>query len=111
MKTQLMDQIVYQSRSGTFSTRLAIASFAIGTLLLIFQRIFPNNYVPAIGFFFVAAAVIINSIVFCILLFFFLTERENREYYAVKIMILLANIPIAYLYLLLIFEYNFIQII
>lgn len=105
-----MEKITYQSKSGVFSTQLAIASFAIGTLLLLLGKYFPNEYSLVAGALYVVGAFVVNAAVLLVLVYFFLAEPENREYYAIKILILLANIPIAVLYFYLILECHFFNI-
>lgn len=93
-----------QSSSGKFSTYLAITCFAIGTFLLLLQKCFPyNTDILVAGFIYVIIAVIINGVTLLYLLYHFIINRLERETIAIRILILLANIPIAFLYLTIVF--------
>ena len=91
----------YLSKSGELSTHLAIASFGIGTLLLVSAKFLPLVPIVWIGLYYVVLAFAINGIVLLYLLYLFLIQPQHREYFAVKMLIMLANIPIAAFYLFL----------
>lgn len=92
---------------GKFSTELAVVSFAIGTILLLLQKLAPNNLnILIIGLFYVLFAILINGIMFVNLAYQFIILPKYREYLAIKILILLANIPISFLYILIVFNIN-----
>lgn len=94
----------YKSATGIFSTQLAIGSFIIGTLLLIIHLINPSGELFAAGFIYLALATIINLLVLLNLWFLYLTQKNHREYYTIKILILLTNIPIVFVYLKIVGE-------
>jgi hypothetical protein len=106
MNSTLMKQLSYQSRSGVFSTQLAITSFLGGSILLFLQQLFPGDFLLGIGLAYVSITFLINAAVLLILMFFFFAESEQREYYAIKILILLTNIPVALLYVYITFNFN-----
>ena len=86
--------------TGKFSTYLAITSFGIGTLLLILYLLFPETLLLIYaGYFYVLLAILINGITFLHLFYLFIIHRVKREIIAIRMLILLANIPIALLYL------------
>ncbi len=89
----------YKSATGVFSTQLALGSFSIGTVLLIAHLLKPDGYAIAAGFFYILFAAIINLIVLLKLCFLFLTQKNHQDYFAIKILILLSNIPIVFIYL------------
>jgi len=89
----------YQNATGIFSTQLAIGSFLIGTLLLILQLLFPNGILLAIGLIYVSLAFMMNLIILINLIILCFTQKNHQEYFTIKILILLANIPIAFVYL------------
>ncbi|MDD5151130.1 MAG: hypothetical protein PHC28_11765 [Flavobacterium sp.] len=92
---------------GRFSTELAIVSFAIGTVLLLIQKLAPSNFnLLFIGLLYVLFAILVNGIMFFNLAYHFIILPKKREYIAIKILILLANIPIAILYILIVFNIN-----
>lgn len=94
-------------KTGEFSTHYALTCFAIGTLLLLIHFKFPDNIdILILGLCFVIVAIITNGIVLVHLMYHFITDPFRREYYAIKILILLSNIPVTYCYLLLIFNKN-----
>lgn len=86
--------------TGKFSTYLAITSFGIGTFLLILYLLFPETILLIYaGYFYVLLAILINGITFLHLFYLFLIHSLKREIIAIRMLILLANIPIAFLYL------------
>jgi uncharacterized membrane-anchored protein len=107
MKTTFMKHISFLSRSGIFSTQLAIASFFLGSVLFMLNRISPDKIELMIaGLVYVVLASVTNGIVFLILFYYFITNKKYREYFAVKMLIMLANIPVAVLYVLIVFNFN-----
>ena len=101
MKTQTLQQ----SYQGKFSTELAIGSFMVGTLFLVLHLLFPNeDGIVILGFLYVLFACLINGLMLINLIYHFIILPEQREYIAIKALILLSNIPITYLYILIIFN-------
>lgn len=93
----------YFTQIGRFSTLLASASFGIGTLLLVLHKIFHHTEnIILIGVGFVVIAFVINSLVFLFLIYLFVVHPFYRDYFAGKIFLLIANIPIAGFYFLLV---------
>jgi len=99
-----MSTVYYLRKAGEFSTHMAIGSFGIGSLLLLLYKLFPENenLLPVV-LAYVVIAFGLNTIVFFHLLHYFITQKNYRKYFAVKMLILLGNIPIAVLYCYLIF--------
>jgi len=95
----------YRNATGIFSTQLAIGSYLIGTLLLLLHIQFPESMVIGIGFVFVVFAAIINGIVLVNLIYLLITQKNHSEYFTIKILILLANIPITIVYLKIVFQH------
>ncbi len=88
----------------TFSNELAIGSFAIGTLLLLTHKVMPHaDIVFIIGLFYVLIAFAVNTLMLLYLLFLCIILPDERENLALKIIILLCNIPISILYFYFIF--------
>jgi hypothetical protein len=99
--------MVTNTTPGKFSTYLAITSFGIGTLLLAIHLCFPNNIeILVTGFFYVILALLVNSITLFHLAYHFIINRFERETIAIRMLILLANIPITLIYLNIIFNNN-----
>lgn len=94
----------YNHATGLFSTQIAIGSFAIGTLLLIAHLTRATGELFSIGFFYIAIAFLVNLIVLLKLCYLYLTQKNHQEYFAVKILILLSNLPIAVVYLKIVGE-------
>jgi hypothetical protein len=83
----------------SFSTQLALCSFLLGTLLFASYFFLPNtDGIIIVGLFFVLFASFFNAIVVLHLGYQLLTNPEEREHIIIKIAIVLANIPIAFLY-------------
>jgi len=96
--------LISEFKQFSFSTKTAIVSFWLGTALLFLHFIFPKmEEILIIGFLYVLFACLINGIVLLNLLAQLLLYKNEREETAIKIAILLSNIPIAiaYLYLVL----------
>lgn len=101
METQLINKT---ETSDRFSTYLAIGSFCIGTLLFLIHLILPKfGLLYLIGYFYLILAFLANLFVFLYLLFQFFVQPKEREALTVKMLIMLANIPIALLYLYIVF--------
>jgi len=84
---------------GRFSTAIALVSFGIGTILLGFHFLFPMNidlYVA--GTIYILAGAFLNTIVLVHLVIQIIAKQKMQEYYAIKILIILSNIPVAILY-------------
>jgi len=86
--------------SGELSTWIAVASFVIGSLLLADYAFFStSDQVVNCGFSFVIVAFLLNAALLIYLFILFCITRGYREYFAVKMLIVLANLPIAFLYI------------
>lgn len=94
----------YESATGIFSTELAIGSFLVGTLFLILHLCYPSGELFAAGFIYVALALLVNFIVLLNLCYLFITQKNHREYFTIKILILLSNLPIVFVYLRIVGE-------
>jgi hypothetical protein len=94
----------YNHATGLFSTQIAIGSFVLGTLLLIAHLIRPTGEFFNIGLFYIVVAFFVNLIVLLKLCYLYLTQKNHQEYFAVKILILLSNLPIAIVYLKIVGE-------
>ena len=94
----------YKNATGILSTQLAIGSFLIGTLLLIVELLIPSGRLLEIGLIYVLIAFSVNLIMFAYLIYLCFTQKNHQEYYTIKILILLANIPITFLYIKIISE-------
>jgi hypothetical protein len=101
-----METSIYNNSTPlSFSTYLALGSFAIGTILFVLFKLFPNeSYIFMIGFFYVLFAILLNSLVLLNLFYQFITNKSERENIAIRILILLANIPIALLYFFIVIK-------
>lgn len=92
-------ELTHDFKKFSFSTQLAVTCFCIGTLLFgLFFLLPENDGIVILGLFFVIFATFLNSIVLLNLCFQFIVLPEEREKITIKILILLSNIPIAFLY-------------
>lgn len=93
------------SSSGKFSTYFALTCFGIGTILLLFHLAFPHEVqILILGFLYVVIALISNLIVLLSLCYQWHIKPHDREIIVIRILILLSNIPIALLYLNIVFH-------
>lgn len=84
---------------GKFATNVAYVSFGIGTILFLTNRCFPKeDFIIISGVIYVILALIANGCTFLALLYHFTIQKNYRDYYAVKMLLLLANIPVAAIY-------------
>jgi len=99
-----MEHTLQHSRPslGNFSTELALGSFFIGTSIFASYHLLPKEYnIVLIGIYFLLFTTLANGIVVLNLMYHFIILPNYREELAIKILILLANIPIVILYLFL----------
>jgi hypothetical protein len=95
-------QIQEEPFDGNASTELALGCFAIGTLFFIlFLTLADNSFILLIGFVFIILATPLNIIMLTHLLYHFYIRPQQRKYIAIRISILLSNIPVAFLYYLI----------
>ncbi len=88
---------------SNYSTQLAVGSFFIGTLLFASYQVLPNYYnLLIIGIYFLLFATLVNGVVLLNLGYQFIMLPKYREELAIKMLIVLANIPIVFFYLFLI---------
>jgi len=81
------------------STELAIGSFIVSTILFVLYIVTnANPTILIVAFPFVASAIILNSIMLFHLIDKFIELTGQRKDIAVKILILLSNIPVTMLY-------------
>lgn len=87
----------------SFTTKMALLSFVIGSVLFGLYFVIPKNIdLLILGFFYLISAVFLNGIAFLNLFIQFVTNPFQREELAIKMFILVSNIPIAFLYYLII---------
>jgi hypothetical protein len=102
-----MQQNTYEHVVGQVSTYVAIISFLLGTALYVAFDLTQNGNLLAIGLIYVCLAIVINLAVVLNLVMLWATQRLHRKFFLVKIGIVLANIPIALLYLYLLNYHEF----
>jgi hypothetical protein len=96
MQTTLSQEEPFEGRT---TTELAVGCFTIGTLFFsLFLTLQDTSFVFIIGCIFIILAVPLNAIMFLHLLHHFYILPKQRKYIAAKTLILLGNIPIAFLY-------------
>ncbi|MBF03558.1 MAG: hypothetical protein CMP76_09710 [Flavobacterium sp.] len=88
----------YQFKDLPFSTQLAIVSFSFGTILFLAHFIFPNYFpILVFGYIYLLIAILVNALTFFYLVYLFSKETDVEDL-IIRILILLSNIPIAFLY-------------
>ncbi len=81
-----------------FATQFAILSFAIGTILLVLYLLIPSlDWVLVAGYYYLLLAIGLN-IILIFYLFINILISSNKYLIFLQILIVLANIPIAFLY-------------
>lgn len=86
--------------AGVFSTQVAVVSFAIGSLIFLAYTAFPDaSELVVAGFFYVMLAFLVNAMVLLQLLYLFFGHPQWRRYFAFRVLIMLANVPVVVLYL------------
>jgi len=89
---------------GQFSTLCAFVSCIIGTFFFVCFYFFDIESCIYGGIIYLFFATIANLIVLLRLFYFYLKRRDYRRYLANKMLILLANIPVAIGYYILVVE-------
>lgn len=91
-----MTKQTYAEVNGKLSTQIAITSFVIGTIIFLLNQLFPKiDELFIIGIFYVSIALFVNGVVVLNLIHHFIFFQNHREYFGVKILLVLANLPIA----------------
>lgn len=86
------------------STQMAIVSFGIGTILFAsFFLVNDKMQMAAIGYNFIIIALIVNSLMLLKLIYDWFKNPLKKKIILKQIFILLANIPIAYIYFLILY--------
>lgn len=93
-------------KDSKFTTYLALGSFGVGSLLFLAFMLYPNPTLIYIGICYVLCALLVNTVAFISLIIELLLHWENREQIAIKMLIMLTNLPIAFLYFNIIINYN-----
>lgn len=88
-----------------FGISTAIISFVIGSLFLLNFLISKDFNVGLMGYFYLVCAFIINLIIAIYFLYKALIHKEKRKKYFKTIFIMLINIPIAFIYFLIVTQF------
>lgn len=85
------------------STQMAIASFVIGTLLLLLHFVFKDSdMIIPIGIYYVLIAFLVNGLMLLKLIIDWIIEPLNRSKIERQALILFANVPISFVYFLIV---------
>lgn len=96
---------IYNPSEEKQSTELAIGTFVISTILFILYIVSNGNaMVLVIAWPFALAAIVVNLIMFVHLMERFIHLPQQRKEIAIKILLLLSNIPITFLYYLVVMK-------
>lgn len=83
--------------------QMAIVSFGIGSLLLLLHFVFKDSdIIIPIGIYYVLIAFLVNGLMLLKLIIDWITEVENRPNIERQALILFANIPISFVYFLIV---------
>lgn len=86
---------------------LAIVSFYFGTLLLLLYKITPADSLVVIGIYYIISAAIVNGLMLILLAINAITHYGDYKENLLTTLGLLANIPITYGYIAIVFNYSF----
>ncbi len=81
----------------SFSTRFALSSFILGSIFFALLKLHPSYYMVIIAAIYTILAIVFNAILLLQLVYQLIFFSAKEETF-IKILILLSNIPIAYLY-------------
>lgn len=102
-----MKQVQIKDIQGYFPAQLAFWSFLIGSLFLLLAFLFPKeDKILISGLVYVLLAFFLNGICFLVLFLQVVFNWKEREGIALQMLILLANIPIAALYLFILIKFK-----
>ena len=83
--------------------QMAIVSFGIGTLLLLLHFIFKkSDIIVTVGIYYVLISFLINGLMLLKLIIDWITEPLNRPQIERQALILFANVPISFIYFLIV---------
>ena len=85
-----------------FSFKIALFFFSIGTLLFITYFITNSDVILFLGFYYTVVAVFVNLIIELGLFFKLIKEKNNRKENFMDMLLIACNIPIAYLYFIIV---------
>ncbi|MGE8554364.1 MAG: hypothetical protein ACN6OB_10595 [Chryseobacterium jejuense] len=83
-----------------------LISFSLGTFLFILFIITQNEFLLLSGFIYVIFAILVNVIVLLHEMLVFLSDISGKKNSGYSLLLLLVNIPIAAIYLLVIFNFS-----
>ncbi len=105
MKSNKLSQLlVLQTKMKHKFNLLGFYSLIIGTILFLSFIILRIEYIAVVGYLFLIAAVVTNIIIAFILFVQAITIRNDTSKNLGTIGLMLCNIPIAYLYVLIVFN-------
>jgi hypothetical protein len=89
----------------SMSKKIALASFLIGSLILLLYYVTKYNGIIYISMFFMISAFLLNAVFFLKLFFLYFKNQNQKNKILSCLGIMLLNIPIGYLYLELGFHF------
>ena len=102
-KTKIIATLKKDFLKLPLSTQMAIVSFGIGTLLLLLHFIFKkSDIIIFTGIYYVLISFLVNGLILLKLIIDWITEVENRPNIERQALILFANIPISFVYFLIV---------
>lgn len=95
------------SASKDLATKLAIGSFTIGTIIFVLGLLFSNHTeFLLLAVFYILAAIVANSIYLLVLAYLFIIHPYERQEIAIRMLLIVTNIPITIIYIYLVSEYG-----
>lgn len=99
--------LTYQNTTlndGAYATHVTFVSFLIGTFLFLCGLVTENEGVFLLGFWYTVLAFLVNSVILLHLIYLLVISPSIRKSILVRILLLLSNIPIAILYIYILFN-------
>ncbi|NMH29391.1 hypothetical protein [Flavobacterium silvaticum] len=106
METLTQTQEYNPPFSGEYSTAVAVASFVIGSVFFLGYILSPDDNILIAGFIYVIIAAFANTLILLHLLFLAWIKPGLRQQLSVRMLIVLANIPVAFFYFCYLFNPN-----
>lgn len=84
------------------AVHMALWSFVGGSALLLAYLVLPSEFLLALGMLYVGIALLVNAIMFISTLLHAMVHYRELQQHLLALLLLLLNLPIAYLYFLII---------
>ncbi|MEK6154599.1 hypothetical protein WIW50_15120 [Flavobacteriaceae bacterium 3-367] len=92
----------FKHRMDRVAVHMALWSFVGGSGLLFAYLVLPNEFLLVLGMIYVGIALLVNAIMFVSTLLHALVHYRDLQQHLLALLLLLLNLPIAYLYFLIV---------